>query len=401
VETELDRPRIWTKNFLYLCGSNFLIGMMFYMLATVLPLYVQSGMHGNQQQMGLIITVYVIGSVLARIFSGLWVDCFGKKKMGVIGFAIFFIATISYFGVKDGIILFLIVRFIHGMSYAVASTATNTAAISVLPASRQGEGIGYFSMFISLAMVVGPSFGLLLWKSENIYLLLSVVSILSAIAFLLVLRVQLRETKKTVTPVKKKLKWQDILEIKALPISLVSFFLFFSYSSLSGFLAPYTKELHQSSVTGLFFIVYALMIVVFRPAVAKLFDRFKEHYLFYPSIIVFTAGMFLLSQAHSVGTILISGIIMGLSYGILYPCFQGLAIKQSPAARSGAATATFFLLSDLGYGLGSYFMGFTAFISSYRIMYTFAAVISLISIVVYFIFHHIPEKKHQSVSTEF
>ena len=91
---------------------------------------------------------------------------------------------------------------------------------------------------------------------------------------------------------------------------------------------------------------------------------------------------------------------MGLSYGILFPCFQGLAIKQSPAIRSGAATATFFLLSDLGYGVGSYLMGFTASISSYRMMYVFAAIISLVSVVVYFFFHHIPEKKHQSVSTE-
>ena len=369
------------------------------MLATVLPLYVQTGMHGNEQQMGLVITVYVIGSVLARIFSGVWVDRFGNKKISIMGFALFFIATVFYFGVINGIFLFLVVRFIHGMSYAVASTATNTAVVSVLPRSRQGEGIGYFSMFLSLAMVVGPSVGLLLWKSENIYLLLSVVSILSAIAFLLVWRVHLPENEKTVAPVKGKLKWNDIIEIKALPISLVSFFLFFSYSSLSGFLASYTKEIHQSSVTGVFFIVYALMIVVFRPVVAKLFDRFNEHYLFYPSIIVFTIGMFLLSQAHSVATILISGILMGLSYGILFPCFQRLAIKQSPAVRSGAATATFFLLNDLGYGLGSYFMGFTASISSYRIMYAFAAVISLVSIIAYFFFHHIPEKKYQSVST--
>lgn len=396
----MGRPKIWTKNFLYLCGSNFLIGLMFYMLATVFPLYVQSGMNGNQQQMGLVITIYVIGSVIARIFSGIWVDRFGNKKISIIGFTIFFIATISYFGVINGIILFLFVRFIHGMSYAVASTATNTAVVSVLPRSRQGEGIGYFSMFLSLAMVVGPSIGLLLWESENIYLLLIVVSILSAIALLLVARVKLPEIVKPETTEKKKLKWNDIIEIKALPISLVSFFLFFSYSSLSGFLASYTKEIHQSSITGLFFIVFALMIVVFRPVVAKLFDRFKEHYIFYPSIIVFTIGMFLLSQAHSVTIILIAGILMGLSYGILFPCFQGLAIKQSPAVRSGAATATFFLLNDLGYGLGSYFMGFTASICSYRIMYVFAAVISLVSLVIYLFLYHFPDKKHQSVQTE-
>lgn len=53
---------------------------MFYMLATILPLYVQVGLHGDEQQMGLVITIYVLGSVFARLFSGFLVDRFGNKK---------------------------------------------------------------------------------------------------------------------------------------------------------------------------------------------------------------------------------------------------------------------------------------------------------------------------------
>ena len=262
---------------------------MFYMLATVLPLYVQVGLHGNELQMGLVITIYVLGSVFARIFSGYLVDRFGKKKMGLIGFSIFFISCISYFGVKDGLLLFLVVRFIHGMSYAIASTATNTSVISILPVNRQGEGIGYFSMFLNLAMVVGPSLGLFLWKSENIYTILIATSIFSALALLLMWRIKIQESTQVTPQEKRPLTWRDIIEIKAIPISIVSFCLFFSYSALSGFLASYTNELHFPTVAGIFFILYAVMIVGFRPFVAKLLDRFPDHYFFYPSIILFGA----------------------------------------------------------------------------------------------------------------
>lgn len=394
----MNQDKIWTKDFLYLCFSNFLVALMFYMLATVLPLFVQTKMIGNEKQMGLVITVYMFGSVLARIFSGVWVDRFGKKKISIIGFTLFFIATISYFGIINGIVLLLIIRFIHGISFAIASTGSTAAVISILPLSRRGEGIGYSSMFISLSMVVGPWLGLLLWQSENIYILLTAVTILSAIALFLVSCVQINESDINIKNKQKKLHWSDILEIKALPISLISFFLLFSYSSLAGFLASYTEELNQASITGLFFIVFAIMIVAFRPIVAKLLDKCKEQYLFYPSILLFAIGMFILSQAHSASIILISSVFMGLSYGILYPLFQGLSIKQSPINRSGAATATFFLLNDIGYGLGSYFMGVTASISNYRTMYIVAGIIALSSAIAYFTIQLFSNKNRESTS---
>lgn len=150
--------KIWTKNFITVCLSSFFLYFNFYILATVFPLYVKDSLNGNQQQMGLAITTYVIGTVLIRPISGPWVDRLGKKKMAVVGMAIFLIATLCYFGPK-GILLFLLIRFIHGMSYAVGSTAENTIASSLVPESRQGEGIGYFSMFMSLAMVIGPACG--------------------------------------------------------------------------------------------------------------------------------------------------------------------------------------------------------------------------------------------------
>ena len=133
--------------------------LTFYILATAFPLYVKDSLHGDQQQMGLSITIYVIGGVLIRPFSGQWVDRYGKKKMAIIGMVIFLLACISYFGAK-GMFMFMLIRLIHGMSYAIASTARSTIASSLVPNSRQGAGMGYFSMFMSVGMVIGPALGL-------------------------------------------------------------------------------------------------------------------------------------------------------------------------------------------------------------------------------------------------
>ncbi|WP_438350273.1 MFS transporter [Paenibacillus sp. FA6] len=395
------RERIWTKDFIVVCMSSFFMFLTFYILATAFPLYVKDSLDGNQQQMGLAITIYVIGGVLIRPFSGLWVDRFGKKKMAVIGMVIFLIACVCYFGTK-GIFLFLVIRLIHGMSYAIASTATSTVASTLVPESRQGEGMGYFSMFMSIAMVVGPALGLFLWKDKNINVLLLAVCAIAALSLLFTIGMrmpkQMQNTSEpilNIKPIKKRkgLRWSDFIEPKALPISLVAFILAFSYSSITGFIAPFTAEIHQSHVTGYFFIVFAVMIVLSRPVIGKVFDKYNEHLLVYPGILLFAIGMLLLSQAHSGTVILMAGVIMGVGYGALVPCFQTLAMKLASGHRRGAALGTFFLLFDLGYGVGSYFMGLIASLTDYRMMYVVAGFITLFSVVVYYLLHHRPQAK--------
>ncbi|WP_337588962.1 MFS transporter [Gorillibacterium massiliense] len=376
--------------------SSFFMFLTFYILATAFPLYVKDSMHGNQQQMGLTITVYIIGGVIGRPFSGLWVDRFGIKKMAVIGLSLFLLACIGYFGAK-GILLFLAVRLVHGICYAVASTAISTAASAIIPDSRQGEGIGYYSMFMSIAMAVGPALGLLLWKDKNENILLLAVCLIAALslAFALSIRLPGQQEKgmKIISPmasshVKKPLHWSDFIELKALPISIVGFIVSFAYSSLSGFFASFAQDIHKSSITSVFFLTFAVMIVLFRPVIGKIFDKYKEHYLYYPGIVLFAIGMILLSQVHSGAAILLAGIIMGIGYGALLPCFQTLAVKLSPEHRRGSATGTFFLLFDLGYGCGSYFMGVIAAFTDYRMMYSVAGFTALLSVAFYYALHH-------------
>lgn len=397
------REKIWTRNFIVICVSSFFMFLTFYVLTTAFPLYIRDSLNGNQQQMGLVITIYVIGGVLIRPFSGQWVDRFGKRKMAVIGMIIFLLACICYFGTK-GIILFLVVRFIHGMSYAIASTAMSTVAATIVPTSRQGEGMGYYTMFMSIAMVVGPALGLFLWKDKNINVLLIAICIIAALSLVFAIGLKMPREKggrlaegaaqavpaaePDAEPVKKGWSWSNLIEPAALPISFVGFILSFAYSSLSSFMASFTDEIHQSQVTGTFFMVFAVMIVAFRPVIGKVFDRYKEHYLYYPGIGLFAVGMFLLSQAHSAAMVLFAGVIMGIGYGALLPCFQTLAIKLSPEHRRGSANGTFFLMFDLGYGLGSYFMGMIASFTDYRMMYLVAGFIAVICAVGYYMLHH-------------
>jgi len=383
---------LWNRNFIYFCCSHFFLGLNYYLLAAILPLYIQVYLNGNEFEMGLVITIYVLGSVFARIFSGYIVDYFNKKLIGIIGFGLFLAASISYLGALEGLLLILIIRWIHGMTFALSSTAINSAIVLVLPNGRQGEGIGYFSMFLNLAMVIGPSLGIFLWRDQQIHHVLFVVIFTSLLGLLFMSKLNIPSSDFHATP---QFSFHNIIEIKALPLSLVSFCLFFSYSSLAGFLASYTTDLHIESIAGYFFILFGLMILGFRPVVAKMLDHVSPNKLFYPSILFFGFGMLVLSQAVNAWMILFAAILMGISYGLLSPFLQNLILTQVPKSRSGPATVTFFLLSDFGYGAGSYFLGLTASLSNYRMMYICSGVVAILSIFFYWQYFH--KKQQQKV----
>src|SRR5699024_11459971 len=74
---------------------------------------------------------------------------------------IFLILGIFYF-FNINIYLLLIVRVVQGIGVGLATTATGTIVSQIIPPSRTGEGIGYFSSSVVLAQAIGPLIGILL-----------------------------------------------------------------------------------------------------------------------------------------------------------------------------------------------------------------------------------------------
>ena len=58
------------------------------------------------------------------------------------------------------IVLLAILRIIHGVTWAVSTTAVGTAITDIIPDSRRGEGMGWYGMAMTIAMAIGPMIGL-------------------------------------------------------------------------------------------------------------------------------------------------------------------------------------------------------------------------------------------------
>lgn len=373
---------IWTKNFINIFVSNFFIFTVFYGLLTLMPLYVLDMPNGTMSQAGLVTTIFLLSVILVRPFSGIIIERLGKKRMLVTSMLAFAISTFLY-TLTDDITVLLILRFIHGISFSIATTVTLSIAAVIVPPERRGAGLGYFGMSMNLAMVAGPFLALTLQSFvvyRSIYILFGVLMIIGWLCSLVV-----ENTNEEIPArIKKKLTWSDLFERKSLAIASVGLFISFSYASILSFLSIYAQSIGLIEVASYFFLVFALAMIISRPFTGRVFDEKGPNVVIIPSIIIYAVGLFMLSMTTSTWMLLVSGALIGVGYGTLLPCFQTLAIQASPKHRSAYATATFFTLYDTGIAAGSLILGIVAFYLGNAYMYM-ALSGFVILIVIYYI----------------
>jgi predicted MFS family arabinose efflux permease len=384
----MQKQALWNRDFILISLSSFFIFMTFYMLAVTLPSFVLDALQGSNQEIGLVTTVFVIAGVIFRPLTGLWFDELNRKKIIFYSLVLFTVCSLLYLTIHSFSML-LLLRIVHGVGFGIAATATSAIAIEIIPAQRRGEGIGYFSLFMSLAMVIGPFLGLTLVSHYHFTVLFAACSLFSLLAFVCSMLTRIPQRQQIHQPtIVKSWDWKRFIEPKAIPISLAGSVLAFSYGAISTFISVYAKTLGMEQMASYFFMVFAAMILISRPFTGKLFDRSGEHVLVYPGIVLFVIGMLWLSQAHTVFVFLVTGGIIGLGFGALLPSFLAIAIKSSPAHRKGLATSTYFVLFDSGYGLGSYILGIVAAKSDYHTMYLTGGLIVACTAVIYYTLHH-------------
>lgn len=384
----MQKQPLWTREFIKICLSSLFLFITYYALVATLPVYIMDTLRGGEQEVGLALTAFIIAAVIVRPIAGKWVDELGKKKVAILASALFMASTFTYFGVMS-LFFLLALRFVHGLSFGFATTAMAAIATDLVPEERKGEGIGYYALFMNLAMVIGPFVGLMIMNQYSFSVLCMLISVFAIISFVCGGLTKVQEARAAVKmQPDKKFHWKNFIEPGAMPISLTACLMSFAYSGLLSFIPVYAKGIGASEVSSYFFVIYAIMIVLSRPFTGKLFDRLGEHVVIYPSIILYAIGLALLSQAYGPVMFLVASAVIGLGYGSVFPSFQAIAIKSSPTERRGLATGTYYLLFDLGMGVGSFVLGIVASAMNFSSMYMISSLIVAFAGVVYYSLYH-------------
>ncbi|KQO18510.1 MFS transporter [Paenibacillus sp. Leaf72] len=396
------REALWSKNFILLMGSNLLLFMALEMLLPTLPVFAAE-QGGSQTQIGLIMGLFTFTAVISRLGTGYGIKRLGQKKLLLLGVAISLIALTGYY-LAATLAVLLVLRVVHGVGFGIATTLFGTAASDLVPASRRGEGMGFFATGNSISFALGPFFGIWIMTEygfKALFLIGAVVMLLSLIStcFVRFPRVE-KKAPAAAAPVAETGSWMDsVVERKAFMPSLLGLLIGIPFGTVLSFIALFGKEQGLGSV-GIFFLVVAISEFLIRFISGPLFDRKGRMWVLLPAAILCIIASVMLYFTHSTAMLLLSGLFYGFGFGALFPALQAWVIDLVEPERRGVATATYYNAFDVGIGSGSILLGAVAAVTNYSTMYLLSGGFFILYIVLYVGFERRLRRKASSKSMQ-
>src|SRR5699024_1015255 len=189
---------------------------------------------------------------------------------------------------------------------------------------------GYFGLSGNLALAFGPSLGLALYGYISFTWLFLIAASLGLLAVLLATQIRYKKIEKPKVEEPKR-KW-DIFEKSAIEPALLLFFITATFGGIASFLPLYTA---QEGIKGIeiYFLVYAIFLMVSRTFSGKLYDRYGHKYVFIPGAIFIVIAMLLLFWLPNAIVLFIAASFYGLGFGTVQPALQAWAVDKAENNR--------------------------------------------------------------------
>ena len=364
--------RLWNKEYIKVMTGNFLLFFSFYILTPLLPLYLNSQFTANKDMIGFVLSGYVVAALVVRPFSGFIVDTFDRRKVLMLCFFCFFICFAGYLGAAS-ILMFAIVRTLHGLPFGATTVANSTVAIDVLPSSRRNEGVGYYGLSNNLAMAIAPTVGIYLYSvTDNFRLLFWLSLVVAFLGFVTVSTIKTRPRERVAEKPKLSLDHFFLARGWLPAVNIMLFGL--CWGVLSNYVAIYSKEkLGITDGTGLFFAIIATGLFVSRLTGARSLrkGRLTENAL--QGTILSSVGLTLFAWSPGMWAYYVSPLLLGLGNGRMYPAFLNMFINMARNDQRGTANSTILTSWDLGMGIGILLGGVLAEYFDYTVAFWFTA----------------------------
>ncbi|MBY7144882.1 MFS transporter [Virgibacillus sp. NKC19-3] len=370
--------KIWTRDFVFICLANFFVFLGFQMTLPTIPLFLKD-LGGSDQLVGVVVGIFTFSALLFRPYAGHALESKGRAFVYMTGLAIFVLSIGSYAFIASIGLLFTI-RILQGIGWGFSTTAGGTIATDLIPPKRRGEGMGYFGLSGNIALAFGPALGLTLVGMISFTQLFLICAAFGFIALLFSSQIRYKKVEKSehkTTTVKF-----DIFEKTALQPSVLLFFITTTFGGIATFLPLHAMEQNVAGIQ-LYFLVYAIFLMISRTFAGRIYDQKGHLYVFLPGASLIVIAMLLLSWLPSTTVMLVAAGFYGLGFGSVQPALQAWSVEKAPNNRKGMANATFFSFFDLGIGLGAMVFGQLASIFGYRSIYVTSAAFVMLSIFLY------------------
>ena len=390
------QERLWNRNYCRVMAANFALFFAFYLLTPLLPLYLVERFDATKDVVGLVLSGYTLTALLARPFSGFLVDTFPRKRVLMACFFLFFIFFGGYLGASS-LLLFTIVRTLHGAPFGALTVANSTVAIDVLPSSRRNEGIGYYGLSNNLAMAIAPTVAIYIYRlTDNFELLFWLALLIAGAGMLTDAGVKLEKPKGGAGEAAAGaaaarsgglLRWDRFFLLRGWLLAVNMVFFGFCFGVVSNYLAIYSKDVMGiTGGTGTWFLLLAggLMASRLQGARALREGRLVENAA--EGIALSSVAYLLFVACPNVFGYYASALLLGFGNGHMWPAFLNMIISMARHNERGTANSTLLISWDVGIGLGVLAGGVVSEALSYEAAFWTVAASQFIGAILFFAF---------------
>jgi MFS family permease len=381
----MTTQKIFSRNFVLTFVAQFTFSSVCYILIPTLPIYL-SRLGSTEVEIGVLIGAFSVSSVVLRPFIGRVLLRIPERNFMIAGTVFFVLTSIAYLSVSH-FWSFLIVRVLQGIGWAFFYTASVTLIANISPEAHRGQSLGYFFLALNIAFALAPYFGMLLINRLNFTVLFLVCTGLSLCS----LSTSIKLEKKQRVPLQNQsIQDQPFMSREALAPCIMAFLMCTIWGTVTTFYPLYALS-HGVSNPGVFFAVFAIMLILGRVLGGRIFDLYSREKVILPCLNTYIISMIILAFSKTLPMFILVAVIWGISHAFLFPILAAYALDFAGPSR-GPAMGTFTAAVDLGVGLGAVIMGIILRLTSYPTMFLCLALIGLIDLN-YFLFFVRKKKK--------
>lgn len=372
------------SHFILLCAVGFMAHVSYSMARSpLLPLFANN-LGADAATLGFVAAASTITGIVFKAPSGALSDIFGRRKIMMVGMAVFGLVPFLYLLVSSYWELTAI-RFLHGFATAIFGPVA-AAMVADLFSKQRGEKIGWYASAVTTGKLLGPLFGgyiLLFTDFKTSYLIVGIIGMVSLIIAIVGLKKDdnaeavNREPQSVRYALGKMRKGfaEVVSDFRISVVSGVDALSYLAVGALETFLPLYGIFVLglDSGKVGLLFTAQAVATLLSRPVMGQLSDRIGRKPMILSGLVISAVALGAINYIYSFYILMLVVAVYGLGVAITDSSTTAMIADISKSRNYGAAMGVQGTILDIGHASGPILAGIMVKYYSHNAAFSMAA----------------------------
>lgn len=360
-----EEPRVYGRQFwiVYVGNTAFTVAVaMMYRYADFV-LY----LGGTEWNVGVIVGVGMIGSLVMRLFQGFGIDHFGPRRIWLwssIGLVFSLLAHVFVTDVRGPAIFTL--RILYATSMAGVYGASITSVSRRLPLARMAEVVGTLGTSGFIGMAVGPMLGdvfcghypITRRDLNTMFVVAAALGVVSLVCAAIATR---RDPKPTPSHRRPPMFWL-LRRYNPGTFLMLAIVMGIGLTIPTAFLPTFIEQ-HGIEDIGPFFVVYATSAFLARISTRRLPHLIGVRPMIFCGLTFLAVSLLCYMTVSTQWGLAVPGLFAGLAHAVMFPSVTASGSTSFPSRYRGLGTTVMLSMLDVGMLVGAPLIGQLLYIS--------------------------------------